>query len=421
MEDNAQSPPGHGDDEDDLDPPSSLGPTPVHGDPERPAVETVTALQLTGTNVQLGLSPLVSQFRFGAGGEPEVDVTLECDGVSRVHALLVRKGPKLRVLDQRSTNGTFFAGKTDPDFEVAPGDAFFVSQRHKLLVLDEHMRLLRRTLQWFLGLRDYARVDRALEGIAQNGPVLLLGAEACDQELLAEAIHRHSPFRGRDRVVLDPYGPDEAHRARLAHAAGGSAFLDLRGCETPLTAARSASLFAGTTRPIIAAWNEEAAMELLQIRIKDCAIVEIPRLSQRTDDLPRLLAALISQRAVQKSAPALPLVALGAENIEGLKRYPWPKNFRDLRKAVPRLHAVLAHGLRLRPAARYLGKAPTTLRENLDVINVHIGRDTDEIDEELADALLRGDDRPMPESRDDDDELPEPPLSGRPTGDESDR
>jgi len=174
--------------------PLPVNATPVNDDASRPQFDLVTALQVAGRNIELQLSPERPTFTFGGAVSPEVDVTLDGEGVSRLHAILQRKGLKLRVLDQRSTNGTYFHGRYDPDFEIAAGDVFEVTQRIKLIALDEHLRLLRPRLQWVLGLRAHAQVDQALEDIASNAPLLLVGPAYCEQRALAEEIRcRWSP------------------------------------------------------------------------------------------------------------------------------------------------------------------------------------------------------------------------------------
>ncbi len=361
-----------------------MGATPIHADAALPAVEPVTALRVVGRNVELLLSPAQASFTLGGAASPEVDVTLDGDGVSRLHVILQRKGPKLRVLDQRSTNGTYYRDRFDPDFELAPGDVFEVTRRIKLIALDEHLRLLRPRLQWALGLRAHAAVDDALAAIATNEPILLAGPAWCEQRTLAEEIHRRSPFRARDFVTAPAtFETRQEQDAKLEHAARGTLYLDLTGATDPLPNHFVSSLFAGAIRPIVVASTEAQAEKMIDSYARRLLVIKLPPLAARREDIPRLLDALILQAGMGKGqAEPAPLAALGDDNVAGLKAYDWPGNFADVRRAVPRLHALLTNGIKLRPAARALGlKSVSSLIEALHRINVHMRPSDDDADE----------------------------------------
>ena len=164
----------------------------------------IVALRVVGRNVQLDLSTDRDRFALGAAGPPIVDVTVEGELVSRRHALLVRKGPKLQVLDQGSTNGTYYRGYRDPDFEVPAGAAFQVSRHVSLLAFDQPLLTLRHRLLWVLGLRAHGAADQAIQDIATNGPLLLIGPPGCEQLRLAQEIHRRSAFADHAFIVALP-------------------------------------------------------------------------------------------------------------------------------------------------------------------------------------------------------------------------
>jgi pSer/pThr/pTyr-binding forkhead associated (FHA) protein len=64
------------------------------------------------------------------------DVRFEDPTVSRRHALLVRRGDELLVLDDRSVNGVFVNGERVADCPVRDGDVITIG-RHTLTVLAE--------------------------------------------------------------------------------------------------------------------------------------------------------------------------------------------------------------------------------------------------------------------------------------------
>lgn len=107
----------------------------------------------------------------------------------------------------------------DPDFDVAPGQVFEVSRRIKLLALDPPLALLRPAPLWVLGLRNHVDADAAIQLIAENAPILLLGEPGCEQRLLAEEIHRRSPFHDRDFVIAPAHFASRAEQDATSRAA----------------------------------------------------------------------------------------------------------------------------------------------------------------------------------------------------------
>jgi hypothetical protein len=365
--------------------------------PATPPRGPIIALRAVGQNVQLELTPAQERFTLGAAPFPVVDLTLDGETVSRVHAVLVRKGNKLRVLD-RSTNGTFYRGHRDPDFEIASGDIFEVSRRVKLIALDQHLLILRNRMLWVLGLRAHLAADLAVEAIATNAPLLLVGPPGCEQRLIAEEIHRRSPFCDRDFVVAPPaIATHEEQAAILAHGRASTIYLDLSAAKQAPPEGFATRAFEHS-RPIIAATSEDHAARMIGPVARRLHVIRLAPPAERRDDIPRLLDALIAQEHAARGASGelLPLAALGERNIERLKDQPWPGHFDDLRYQVPRLHALLSNGAKLRRAAEALGlQSPGSLSEALGRIGIKL-RD-------------RGEDGPS-EAGDEDGGADEPPI-----------
>ncbi len=333
----------------------------------------IVALRVVGRNAQIGLAADRDRFTLGAAGPPTVDVTVEGELVSRRHAVLVRKGPKLQVIDQGSTNGTYYRGYRDPDFEIAAGEVFEVSRHVPLQAFDEPLLTLRHRLLWVLGLRAHAAADAAVQDIAANGPLLLIGPPGCEQLRLAQEIHRRSPFGDHAFVVSPPTPSTIEALAVVTTGAGGTIFLDLTGRPSGAFILR---MFAHS-RPIVAAPNEEVALEMLDQCIRQCRVVRLAPPSARRDDIPRLLDALIRLEHTERDLPGEPepLAVLGEANVAGLKAHLWPGHFDELRREAVRLHALLSNGLGLRRAARFLGlRSPGSLTEALDRIGVRVRR-----------------------------------------------
>lgn len=354
----------------------------------------VTALRVVGQNVQLDLPAEQDTFTLGAAPRPVVDLTLAGEAVSRVHAQLSRKGAKLRVVDLGSTNGTFYKGHRDPDFDVAPGDVFEVSRRITLLALDPSLAILRHRLLWVLGLRNHAGADAAIQLIAANAPILLLGPPGCEQRAIAEEIHRRSPFHDREFVTAPQSFTSRAEQdTTLARGTRSNVYLDLSRSAERLPNHFVSELFAHC-RPIVAAPTTARAAEVLDTFARRLQPIDLATPASRPDDIPRLLDALIAREHAEhnQGGELLPLAALGAANVAALKAQPWPGHFGDLRRQVKRLHALLTNGARARPAARALGlKSVASLIEALARIGVRL-KAADDDDTPRSDA----DEMPIP-------------------------
>lgn len=380
--------------------PPAIAATPVQSDTSLAPVAVITALRASGRNVELPLSVEQASFTFGAAGAPAVDLTLDGEGISRLHAILQRRGPKLRILDQRSTNGTYFHGKLDPDFEIAAGDVFEVThKRIRLLALDESLRLLRPRLQWAIGLRAHAEVDQALEDVASNAPLLLVGPRNgprnSEQRALAEEIHRRSSFRHRDFVVSPfAFATPAEYEAKLEHAQRGSLYLDLMDADPDRVAMPArfiARLFGGGIRPIVVARDQEHAQRLLGADALGLRAIRLPPLDSRREEIPKLLDALLLQAGPGAAEELLPLGALGDANVAALKAYAWANNFEDLRRVVPRLHSLLTNGLKLRASARAYGCSLGAQRDALKRLGIRLtGIDDDSDDDECSGSDAMG-------------------------------
>jgi DNA-binding NtrC family response regulator len=106
--------------------------------------------------------------------------------------------------------------------------------------------------------------------------------------------------------------------------------------------------------------------------------VNLPRLSERLEDLPELCAHLIKQHAERLGRP---VVELDAEALEVLSRHPWPENVRELDEVMEQLVAF-SPGTRV--DARQVSEVIRELRE--DVSDLRGRRDRQQRDE-LVQAL----------------------------------
>src|SRR5262245_31055629 len=327
-------------------------------------------------------------------------VRIDDPSVSRRHALL-RVGAALEIEDLGGANGTFVR-RTGPGARgndtvhvnvqhlvrrsagVAVGDCFLIGTasvvlRHPpravvpdlasgdspggdgapgVVVRDPAMRKL------------YAEAARAARASIN---VLLLGETGVGKEVLARAIHEHSPrakgpFMGINCAALaesllesELFGSEKGAftgalaRVGLFEAAnGGTVFLDEVG-ELPLgTQAKllrvleeRAVMRLGSTRarPIdvrfVAATNRDVEADSRQgrmrpdlyFRLNGVALV-IPPLRERPLEIEVLAAAFLASacRDLERRSP----LALSPAALDLLRRHAWPGNVRELRNAVER-------------------------------------------------------------------------------------
>jgi len=238
------------------------------------------------------------------------------------------------------------------------------------------------------GLR---RVLQMVETVAWgDSTVLLLGETGTGKELIARAIHSHSPRLDRPFIKLNcaaiPTGLLESElfghergsftgaiaqkigRLELAHQ--GSLFLDEIG-DIPLelqpkllrvlqereferlgsnrTQKVDVRIVAATHRDLEGMILEKQFRSDLYYRVNVFPI-NVPPLRERPDDIPLLVQHFVQQatRRMHKTIDTIP-----SETVEALMRYRWPGNIRELENVIERA-VILSPGPVLRLSLRDL-------------------------------------------------------------------
>jgi formate hydrogenlyase transcriptional activator len=238
------------------------------------------------------------------------------------------------------------------------------------------------------GLR---RVLEMVETVAWgDSTVLLLGETGTGKELIARAIHGHSPRRDRPFVKLNcaaiPTGLLESElfghergaftgaiaqkigRLELAHQ--GSLFLDEIG-DIPLelqpkllrvlqereferlgsnrTQKVDVRIVAATHRDLEGMILEKQFRSDLYYRV-NVVPIHIPPLRERPEDIPLLVQHFVQQatRRMRKTIDTIP-----SETVDALIRYRWPGNIRELENVIERA-VILSPGRVLRLSPRDL-------------------------------------------------------------------
>jgi formate hydrogenlyase transcriptional activator len=238
------------------------------------------------------------------------------------------------------------------------------------------------------GLR---RVLEMVETVAWgDSTVLLLGETGTGKELIARAIHGHSPRRDRSFVKLNcaaiPTGLLESElfghergsftgaiaqkigRLELAHQ--GSLFLDEIGdipleLQPKLLRVLQEREFErlGSTRTqkvdvrIVAATHRDLEGMILEKQFRsdlyyrvNVVPIHIPPLRERPEDIPLLVQHFVEQaaRRMRKTIDTIP-----SETVDALIRYRWPGNIRELENVIERA-VILSPGPVLRLSTRDL-------------------------------------------------------------------
>lgn len=228
-----------------------------------------------------------------------------------------------------------------------------------------------------------------------NVNVLILGESGVGKERIARLIHQLSARRKAPFVVVDcgstPAGLLESElfghvRGAFTHAVSdkkgliqsankGTLFLDEIGnisLEMQVRLLRfledrkirrigelkensvECRVLAATNSDLIGDVKKGRFREDLYYRLR-VVTLQIPRLSERKEDIPILARHFVKAYAQQHGTrPA----ELPAQTIAYLRKYPWPGNVRELKNAIE-AGIVLCHGNVLRPEDMHLSGLPT--------------------------------------------------------------
>jgi transcriptional regulator with PAS, ATPase and Fis domain len=312
------------------------------------------------------------------GSGRDVDVVLDDPSVSRRHATLELVPDGVRVRDLGSKNGTRLDGVevkealAGPSAVLEVGDttlAFFAEGER--LDVGEGLERLGDVVAHGPAMR---RVLAVLSRAARaDVTVLLLGESGVGKDVLARAVHAHSPRKGGAFVVVDcgAMAPTLISSALFGHrrgaftgahedrpgafeaAQGGTVFLDEIG-ELPLElqpallrvleSRQVTRVGENQPRPldvrIVAATNRDLAADVKAQRFRAdlyfrlaVVSVKIPPLRERADEVPLLARALLEQHGRKYDE-------LSPSDRRRLARHRWPGNVRELKNVITRSCAL---------------------------------------------------------------------------------
>jgi DNA-binding NtrC family response regulator len=355
----------------------------------------------------------------GAGGE--ADMVIESETASRRHAELRLVPEGVNVTDLESKNGLYYLGQRFQSMVLQPGSRFRLGSVEIALDIDGETFAQRAAddpdrygdlIGVSPSMRQLFSQLLRLEGSKVN--LLIVGETGTGKELVARALHEHSPAQNGPLVTVNCAALDRSlvrselfghqkgsftgathqHTGAFAAADGGTLFLDeigelpaevqpvlLRALELRKIApvgshserAVDVRLVAATHRDLRSEVEAGRFREDLYYRVQVVRL-DIPPLRDRLEDIP-VLAEFMARR----QGASLP-----ADFIEALSRHRWPGNVRELRNAV---EAYLAVGALPREGAREARAIDAALVDFIDLAQTYADQ-KDEVLQRFTRAYL---------------------------------
>ena len=325
----------------------------------------------------------------------------------------------LQIVRDQLWNGTSVVGLADvedPELRENLRTIGFTDVFTKPISADELYLAVRRVLDRkrlteMTGLIGQSEaISQVLLKVEQIAPVsstvIIEGESGTGKELVAQAIHKLSPRRGKPFIAVNAgalpetlieselfghekgafTGAAERRIGRFELADEGTLFLDEIGEIPPSTQVKllrvleerkltrvggtttipiNVRVVAATNRPLRESVEQGAFRPDLYYRLNVLSIY-LPPLRDRREDIPLLVRRFIKEFSSQHDRP---FRGISAEAMEMLMSYPWPGNVRELRNLVESM-VVLAPGREIGP-----DDIPRQIREGgaARFLPVHVG------------------------------------------------
>ena len=314
-------------------------------------------------------------FTIGAGAQN--DLILTDEAASRRHCEIHQREDGFLLRDLGSTNGTMVQGVRVCEVYLNQGMEFQVGKTRLVFCpLQETMSYPLSARESFGRLNGVSVAMRRVYHLAgtyakTDAAILIQGETGTGKELLAEALHEHSPRSKKPFVVIDcaalatgvieselfghakgsftGAGTERVGAFESAH--GGTVFLDEIGeldlslqpkLLRVLEKKEVRRLGANTVRPvdvrIIAATNRNLEREVREGRFREdlyyrlsIVKIELPPLRQRKDDIPLLVRCFLKELT---GSDDVTVWADFDKSMDLFRQHDWPGNARELRNVV---------------------------------------------------------------------------------------
>ncbi len=327
-------------------------------------------------DVALGITSIT------VGSDPGCGLVLPDPLVSRVHLELQLTSQGIQVRDRESKNGTFANGLRIIEGFLGPEDRLQVGDCELSFQADSEKRVELSPEASFgeaVGLSVPMRaLFVALSRVAsQDSSILLLGETGTGKDILAQAVHAHSPRKEGPFVVVDCAslsptlieaelfghqrgaftGAEQDRAGPFEEAEGGTVLLDeigelpreaqtrlLRALESKEVRRVGSSSSARIDVRVIAATHQD-----LEQRVREglfrldlfhrlaVHIFVVPPLRDRLEDIPLLVERLLAAGAAHNSQRQGALSQLPPGVLRLLLSHTWPGNVRELRNVLERV------------------------------------------------------------------------------------
>jgi DNA-binding NtrC family response regulator len=320
---------------------------------------------------------LLSGERLVVGSAQDAGVVVRDPTVSSRHCAMTLLGAGVTVEDLGSKNGTYVGMARVHEAWAQAGTVITIGRSTLILVAVDAPEPTDTPGEPLDGVAGASIVMRRLAAqvrrlASHSLPVLVVGESGTGKELIARALHREGPRRGRPFVAINVtalprelveselFGHERgaftgAHARRegaFAEAEGGTLFLDEIG-DLPLEAQpkllRALDGYelrrvggAGSGRKadvrVVAATHARLEQRVTQGDFRrdlfhrlECLVVRVPALRERRGDI-----GAIARELLEQLAPAVGPRVLGPAAVARLTAHDWPGNVRELRNVLCR-------------------------------------------------------------------------------------
>lgn len=329
--------------------------------------DLVTALREYNGNVEHALPR--ERTTFSIGSAPDCDIAVAGAHLSGLHCVVERRGNRLRVHDQHSRNGTFYAGRREPTFDLGAGETFTAAST-TFLTMNDEMQQHRPIVIDIVGADATPSPDDLLVAAVRGTNLLITGEPGCDQDRLARALHAVSLRRSLPIVEVSELPVTRAAQRELIDRAARSTLVVAFAPRSPTIDPTFCSMVLSSSfqiRLIAIAPTAAVATEVLGLDASGpMQHVWLRPLASRAGEILHLLDRMLAELDA-----VLRVSELSSANQAALQAYAWPENLAGLRVAAERLHAF-AREKTLRKAADMLEMSKSTLHHWFDRLGLSL-------------------------------------------------
>lgn len=330
-----------------------------------------------------GKKQTLSKNKTTIGKKEGNDITLDDKTISRNHAEIEYTADSFLLRDLDSTNGTYVNGTRVKEAYLLPGDRIKIGRTiMEFTAFDEKVKIdpsQKTEFGKMVGSSTKMRqIFTILERISPTlATVIIEGDTGTGKDLVAQAVHEHSPRRNKPFVVFDcsAVAPNLIESELFGHEKGsftgavrsrkgafeeantGTIFLDeigeltldlqpklLRALEQREIKRVGANSPVNIDVRVVCATNRNLRKEVSEGRFREdlyyrLSVVKIrlPSLAERPEDIEALIERFLTISKFNMLGDGkLKITRVDDEALKTLKRYLWPGNVRELMNVIER-------------------------------------------------------------------------------------